>query len=144
MAISDLYTSGAHKRNLSHFANIVKLAVADEVIVEEEQLLIDRLKRRLEITDKEYNSILENPNAYPINPPVSLDARIERLYNLTTMIVADHSIDDNQVKILDRIVIGLGFSSDFLPEIVETSFLLIQKFATLDEFEEAIKKVIKL
>jgi len=144
MAISDLYTSGAHKRNLSHFANIVKLAVADEVIVEEEQLLIDRLKRRLEITDKEYNSILENPNTYPINPPVSLDARIERLYNLSTMIVADHSIDDNQVKILDRIVIGLGFSSDFLPEIVETSFLLIQKFATLDEFEEAIKKVIKL
>lgn len=144
MAISDLYTSGAHKRNLSHFANIVKLAVADEVIVEEEQLLIDRLKRRLEITDKEYKSILENPNAYPINPPVSLDARIERLYNLSTMIVADHSIDDNQVKILDRIVIGLGFSSELLPEIVETSFLLIQKFATLDEFEEAIKKVIKL
>ena len=144
MAISDLYTSGAHKRNLSHFASIVKLAVADEVIVEEEQALIDRLKRRLDITDAEYNRILENPSLYPINPPVSLEERTERLYDLARMVLADHNIESSELVILERVIVGLGFESKYLSEIVEVSFLLIQRFATLDEFSDAIKKVIKL
>lgn len=144
MAISDLYTSGAHQRNLSHFANIVKLAVADEVIVKEEQALIDRLKQRLDITDTEYKSILENPSLYPINPPVSLEERTERLFDLSKMVLADHQIESQEVNILERIVIGLGFESKYLKEIVEASFLLILKFATIEEFSSAIKKIIKL
>lgn len=144
MAISDLYTSGAHQRNLSHFANIVKLAVADEVIVKEEQELIDRLKRRLDITDTEYDNILKNPSLYPINPPVSLEERTERLFDLSKMVLADHQIESKEVSILERIIIGLGFESKYVSEIVDASFLLIRKFATLEEFTEAIKKVIKL
>ncbi len=144
MAISDLYTSGAHQRNLSHFASIVKLAVADDVIVEEEQALIDRLRRRLDITDTEYKSILENPALYPINPPVSLEERTERLYDLSRMVLADHHIESSQLAILGRLIIGLGFESKYVSKIEEVSFLLIQKFATLDEFSEAIRKVIKL
>lgn len=144
MAISDLYTSGAHQRNLSHFANIVKLAVADEVIVAEEQALIDRLKQRLDITDLEYKEILENPSLYPINPPVSLEERIERLFDLSKMVLADHHVESKEVSILERVIIGLGFESKYVTEIVEASFVLIRKFATIEEFIIAIKKVIKL
>jgi len=144
MAISDLYTSGAHQRNLSHFANIVKLAVADEVIVEEEQVLMDRLKQRLDITDLEYEAILKNPSLYPINPPVSLEERTERLFDLSKMVLADHQIASKEVTILERIIVGLGFESKYLSEIVDASFFLIRKFATIEEFSAAIKKVIKL
>jgi len=144
MSISDLYTSGAHQRNLSHFANIVKLAVADKVITAEEQVLIDRLKTRLDITDLEYNKILENPSLYPINPPVSYDERAERLFDLSRMVLADHQIESTEVFILERIIVGLGFESKYLSEIVDASFLLIRRFATLEEFTRAIKKVIKL
>lgn len=144
MAISHLYTSGAHKRNLSHFASIVKLAVADEVIVPEEQALLDRLKQRLDITDSEYKEILANPSLYPINPPVSLDERIERLFDLAKMVLADHLIEDKEVALLERVTIGLGFESKYVKEIVDASFLLIRKFATIDEFTEAIRAVIKL
>lgn len=144
MAISDLYTSGAHQRNLSHFANIVKLAVADEVIVEEEQALIDRLKQRLGITDAEYAKILENPSLYPINPPVSLEERTERLFDLAKMVLADQHIENSEVLILERVVVGLGFESKYLTEIVDASFMLIKRFATLEEFSAAIRKVINL
>lgn len=144
MSISDLYTSGAHQRNLSHFANIVKLAVADNVITKEEQVLIDRLKTRLDITDSEYNKILENPSLYPINPPVSFEERVGRLFDLSRMVLADQQIVSSEILILERVIVGLGFESKYLSEIVDASFLLIRRFATIEEFTLAIKKVIKL
>jgi len=59
MAISDIYSSGEHKRNLGHFASIVKMAKVDDVISEGEQKLLDRAARRLNITDEEYKEILK-------------------------------------------------------------------------------------
>ncbi|MGB0427786.1 MAG: TerB family tellurite resistance protein [Flavobacteriales bacterium] len=144
MSISDLYTSGAHKRNLGHFSNLVKLALADDIISEEEQVLINRMKRRLNITEKEYAEILINPNRYPLNPPASYEARIERLYNLTRLIVADHDVNNRQIEILERVVVGLGFSKDTRKEVVEAAFMLVEKFIELDEFTTAIKKINKI
>ncbi|MCT4663778.1 MAG: TerB family tellurite resistance protein [Flavobacteriales bacterium] len=141
MSIYELYSSGAHKRNLGHFANIVALAVADNVITEDEQILLIRMKKRLGIKDSEYREILENPKKYPINPPVDYDGRIERLYNLTRMIVADSDISDKQVSMLHRIVIGLGFPIEREEKIVEAAFFLVEKHLELDDFIDAIKKV---
>jgi uncharacterized tellurite resistance protein B-like protein len=141
MSIADLYSSGAHKRNLSHFANIVKLAVSDNVVTEDEDKLLQRMKRRLDISDSEYASIMEDPNQYPINPPVNLNVRIERLYNLTRMVVADSVVSEDQVNLLNRIAIGLGFPIEIEEKIVEAAIFLVEKHVDLIEFTEAIKKV---
>jgi tellurite resistance protein len=41
MAISDLYTSGRHKQEIGHFANIVKIAKADGEMSEAEKELLN-------------------------------------------------------------------------------------------------------
>ena len=66
MSISDLYSSGAHKRNIGHFADIVKLALLDGTIEQREQNLLERLAKILGISEEEYREILKNPKFKPL------------------------------------------------------------------------------
>jgi len=144
MSISDLYSSGTHKNNISHFACIVKVALADNIITEGEQKLLDRLARRLEINKIEYKNILKNPEKYPLNPPVSYNERIERLYNLTQMIFADNEVTDDEVSILQRIAIGLGFPQDNAEKVSDEAVHLVMNENDLEDFTKAIKRVNKI
>ena len=141
MSISDLYASGTHKENKSHFANIVRLALVDHVIKKGEQKLMNRLAKSLGISTEEYNDILKNHQNYPIKPPVSYDDRIERLYNLTKMMLVDNEISRHQVFLLKRIAIGLGFLKNSVKRVNYEAIHLVMNHADLDDFSKAIKKV---
>jgi len=141
MSISDLYSSGAHKKNVAHFATIVKLALVDNIITEGEKKLLDQLARRLEINETEYKSVLKNPEKYPIEPHNSYDERIECLYDLTKMIFADDNVNGNEVSVLQRIAIGLGFPQDNAEKVSDEAIHLVMNDNDLEDFTTAIKKV---
>lgn len=141
MSISDLYSSGAHKRDIGHFANIVKLALADEIITEGEQELLDRMARRLNISEKEQKEILKNPDKYPMNPPVDYDRRIERLYNLTKMVFIDNEVIGDEASVLRKVAIGLGFPIDNAEKVVDEAIHLALNDNDLEDFTTAIKRV---
>ncbi|MCF6348770.1 MAG: TerB family tellurite resistance protein [Flavobacteriaceae bacterium] len=141
MSISSVYLSGGHKKNMGHFASIVKLAIADEIITDGEQQLLDRLAKRLHISEEDYKKIFKNPEEYPINPPVSYDERIERLYNLTKMIYADKEVSKEEVSVLKRIVVGLGFPQDNAEKVSDEAVHLVMNDNDLEDFTKAIKRV---
>ena len=141
MAISDLYSSGEHKRNLGHFASIVKMAQMDDVISEGEQKLLERTARRLDITAEEFGKILENPEKFPMNPPIGYDASIERLYRLTKMIYADDAPTMEEVNLLKKIAVGLTFPLDNIAKVCSEAVHLIMNDNDLEDFTEAIKAV---
>ena len=58
MSISDLYASGTHEENKSHFANIVRLAIMDHVIKKGEQKLMNRLAKSLGLSKEEYKDMM--------------------------------------------------------------------------------------
>ena len=60
MAISDLYPTGLHEQNVGHFATIVRLALRDDKIDEDEHKLLKRLAKRLDITKSEFKTILNS------------------------------------------------------------------------------------
>jgi len=141
MAISDIYSSGEHKRNLGHFASIVKMAKVDDVISEGEQKLLDRAARRLNITDEEYKEVLKKPEKHPINPPVGYNASIERLYRLAKMIYADDAPSKEEVELLKKIATGLTFKIEMIDAIVSEAVHLIMNDNDLEDFTKAIKAV---
>ena len=134
MSFSNLYTSRFKTRNRDHFAAIVRLALADGKISNEEQAFINRTAINLEIDEAEVDNIIENINDYPINPPVSKQIRLERLYDLTRMVFADNIADEAEKKLMKRLIIGLGFEADRADYIVEKSFEEILKGSDEDEF----------
>jgi len=143
MGTSESNLNKKYKKKLAHFANIVKLALVDGTITDEEQKLLDRMSGSLEIQNKEYQEILENPDNFPINPPVGYDERVERLFYLAEMIYVDEEIVGDEVELLHKIADGLGFPSDSIEKICDKAIHLIINNYTLEEFNSKIKEIHK-
>lgn len=141
MAISDLYSSGQHKQELGHFANIVKIAKVDGKITEGEKALLIRAGKNLNITLEEFEIILKNPEKYPINPPVIYEERIERLYRLTKMILVDGEAKTAEVALMRKAAVGLRFSIENAEKVCDEAIQLVLNNNELPDFTIAIKKV---
>ena len=141
MSISDLFDSGFKKRNEDHFASIVRVAMSDGVINDAEQQFLDRLARNLDISDLDYKQILKNYKSQPINPPLSYDNRLERLYDLARMVWADHIEGDNQVSMLNKLCVGLGFNPENVKYIADKALCLANDEVDVDEFTEEMKNM---
>ena len=142
MSIKDLYTSGFIKRNNGHFAAIVRVALSDGEIVDSEKEFLDRIARKLSISESEYEAILENPTAYPINPPTTYNRRLERLFDLVRMVYVDLDIKESQISVLERIAVGLGFAPANATYVVHKALALIgDGVDDLDTFSDEIKNM---
>ncbi|MFI1772765.1 TerB family tellurite resistance protein [Thalassobellus citreus] len=141
MSFSDLFDSGFKKRNESHFASIVRIAMEDGVITNEEQAFLDRLARRLSINESDYKLILKNYESHPINPPVSYDKRLERLYDLVRMVHVDDINGDSEHKLLNKIAVGLGFHAVNVKYITDKALTIVHNGVDLETFIDDIKNM---
>lgn len=139
MSISDLFDSGFKKRNEDHFAAIVRIAMSDDIINDAEKAFLDRLARHLNICEHDYKQILKDYKTHPINHPLSYDKRIERLYDLTRMVWADHIEGKDQVRMLKKFSIGLGFRTENADYITDKALKLVTQEVDLDTFTEEMK-----
>jgi len=139
MSFSDLFDSGFKKRNEDHFAAIVRVAMSDGMISEEEKTFLDRLARNLDISESDYAIILKDYKLHPINPPTSYDRRLERLYDLARMVWVDHINHDEKMVILERLCVGLGFKSSNAKYVADKSIELVKQGVDVDDFSDEIK-----
>ena len=143
MSFSDLFDSGFKKRNEDHFAAIVRIAMDDGVITDEEKAFLDRLARNLSISEANYKIILKDYKSHPINPPLSYDRRLERLYDLVRMVHVDQINGDPEHKLLNKIGVGLGFHAVNVKYIVDKALTLVHNGVDLDTFVDQIKNMNK-
>ena len=141
MSFSDLFDSGFKKRNEDHFAAIVRVAMDDGVISPEEKEFLDRLARNLGVEESEYKNILKDYQSHPINPPISYDHRLERLYDLVRMVHVDQIHGDPEHKLLNKIGVGLGFHAVNVRYIVDKALTLVHNGVDLDTFLQEIKNM---
>ncbi|MDO1513241.1 TerB family tellurite resistance protein [Maribacter confluentis] len=124
MSFADLYTSGEHRRNLAHFAALATLASIDGEISAEEKALLDRFASKLDITKAEYEEVLKKENKYPIDSTPDSEKRLERLYDLFRIIYSDHAIDDEEMILIKKYAIGLGFTGEKADKVIERSIAI--------------------
>ena len=139
MSISDLFDSGFRRRNQDHFAAIVRVAMEDDVITDAEKKFLDRLAINLDISQEEYKAILKDYKSHPINPPISFNYRIERLYDLARMVHVDDIDRDDEIKLLTKIAVALGFSTVNVGYIVDKALRLVKEKVDLEGFTDGIK-----
>ena len=141
MSFSDLFDSGFKKRNEDHFASIVRIAMDDKIISDEEKAFIDRLARNLDISEENYKQILKDYPTHPINPPTSYNRRLERLYDLSRMVYVDHIKGEHEEVLLRKIAVGLGFHAVNVKYIVDKALTLVSNGVGLDTFMDEIKNM---
>lgn len=140
MGFSDLYTSGEHRRNLAHFAAIATLASVDGEVSDREKKMLDSFADKLDITDSEYEEVMRSENKYPIDPPNSAERRLERLFDLFRIIFSDHEIDIEEMVLLKKYAIGLGFSSDRADDIIQRSVVIFSGRIDFEDYLYLLKK----
>jgi len=141
MSFSDLFESGFQKRNQDHFAAIVRIAMSDGVINDAEKAFLDRLATRLDITEHDYKDILKDYNSHPINAPHSYKTRLERLYDLARMVWADDIEGSDQVSLLEKLSVGLGFNHENVKYIADKALTLVHYKVDLEDFIEKMKNM---
>jgi hypothetical protein len=77
--MSNVFSSNFKNRNRDHFASIVRVALSDDIITDDERKFINRLAILLEIEPAEADEIILNPDSHQINPPASELKRLERV-----------------------------------------------------------------
>jgi|TARA_Y100000991_G_C21920792_1_gene326402 hypothetical protein len=139
MSYSGIFSGNFKTRNRDHFAAIVRVALSDNIITEKEQKFINRLAILLEIDQSEVDQIIKNPKSYPINPPSNEQRRLERLYDLSRIVVADDIADEDEIELLKKFILALGFPSEEVDLITKKAIKLVQNNTEEDEFISSFK-----
>ena len=139
MSYSGIFSGNFKTRNRDHFAAIVRVALSDNIITEKEQKFINRLAILLEIDKSEVDQIIKNPKSYPINPPSNEQRRLERLYDLSRIVVADDIADEDEIELLKKFILALGFPSEEVDLITKKAIKLVQNNTEEDEFISSFK-----
>ena len=144
MGISDLYLSIGQKRNISHFANIVRIAKSDNQISPEEIEFLAKVSKKYNISNEQFKDILKFPESIPTIAHLDCVERIERLYELVVMVKADQHVEQQEVMMLRRIAIGLAFPMNRVELIVEHSIEMNINEIDVDSFTDRILKLLKM
>ena len=140
MSISDLFGSGEHLRNLGHFASIVSLAAVDGEINSFEEQRLKRFAAKLDISEEEYKKVLKHPTAYPLNSYYSVEQRLERLYDLFQIIFTDHSVGEEEMALIKKYALGLGFSSEASEKIIKRSVQIFSGEIAYEDYLYLLRK----
>ena len=144
MGISDLYLSLEQRRNISHFANIVRIAKSDNKISTEEIEFLGKVSKKYNITDEKFREILRNPEKVPTIAYLDCLERIERLYDLLTMVKADHQVEKEEVSMLRRITTGLAFPLNRVDMVVDYSIEIDVDQVSAEDFSDKILRLLKM
>lgn len=140
MSFTDLFESGTHRRNLAHFAALVKMAEIDGSLAVEETELLKRFARKLDVTEAEYEAILKNPKDYPIQANNSADERLERMLEFFKMIFSDHVIDDDERVLIEKYAVGMGYPHDKAIKLINRSIEIFNGGLDLEDYRYLLNK----
>ncbi len=144
MDISDIYLSIGQKRNISHFANIVRIAKSDQEISTEEVEMLSRIAKKYNISNDRFKQILREPEKIPTLAHLECEERVERLYELLEMVEIDHKIEIREVNMLRKIVTGLAFPLHAIDKIVDHAVTTDIEKTDMEEFKLGMYKLLNL
>lgn len=128
------------KTNLGHFASIVSMAAVDGKLNLDEEKMLKRFARKLDIEESEYHDVLKNPRKYPITPPLSADKRLERMHDLFEIIFADQVIDQDEQDLLEKYAIALGYTEKLAAKLIKRSIDIYSGGLDFDDYRYLLNR----
>jgi hypothetical protein len=134
MEISD---QPVQKQNVEYFVQLVRIAMADDVVSIPETDLLRRTGKKIGFTDIEISNIIETTGKSDYTPPSELSERFEQAYNIVKMTLADGAIDKNEMRLASGFAIKSGFKENEVPKLL---LLLIDGAKQLKDEKELFEK----
>jgi len=139
MTILDALGNAEYRQHITLLATLIKLSLADGQIDPKEWEVIQSVALKYGLNDPEGLKYLKkHVDKYSLDTPFSLDERLDQLYELTRLVFADGKADNNELKILRRAVISLGFPPEKADLIYEAA---VDKFRSGTDKESFIRYI---
>lgn len=138
--MEEIFGGGNHKRKLGHFSALVKAVHVDGEMSPEEEFLLLRFARKLDINELEYNEIIKNPQKYNVYPTNSHEIRLKQLHDMLQIIFVDHAIDDEEERFLNRYALVIGFPETEAARIIKRSIEIFSNRLDFYDYEYLLNR----
>jgi uncharacterized tellurite resistance protein B-like protein len=109
MFMLTIFETKKTKLQKNHLKNLVALAKADGIFSESEKEYIFKIGEKSGLKVQEIESLLSDPMAEEVKIPSNDSDRFDQIYDLVQMMLADGSIDDNEMDFCIKMAEKLGF-----------------------------------
>ena len=128
------------KDNIEYFVHLVRIALADDVITENEMELLHRIGKKLGFTEPEIDNLIETTGKSDYIPPYELFKRFEQIYDIVRMALADGVIDKNEMILASGFASKSGFKESEIPHLLVILISGIKQGKDEEELFEIYKK----
>ena len=140
MNILNMFDNPMKKQAREYFVHLVNIALADDVITDNEMDLLHRLGKKLGITIPEINSIIQKTAKSDFIAPYELSKRFEQVYDIVKMILADEVIDENEMRLATSFALKSDFKESEIPALLDMLINGIKQGKDEDDLFEAYLK----
>jgi uncharacterized tellurite resistance protein B-like protein len=113
-----------NKEIQSHLANLIAMAKADGIFDEKEKIVFADIGKKLGLNPQQIKEYLSEPVETEFHCPKEQTKRYEQLYDLLRMLMADGEAHENEVELLRKYALQLGFN----PKIVDPLITNIMEY----------------
>ncbi len=143
MSILNALANAEYRQRISLLATLIKLSESDGEIDEKEWKIIEKVADNFGFLDRDTLKYLKkNYSQYVLETPFTLDERIEQLYELWQVAWADGKLDEKEIRLLHRVIVGLGFPVDKADTIFDQSLVAFKKGISKEDFKKLITNIV--
>lgn len=128
------------KQHIDYFVQLIRIALADDIITDSEMELLHRMGKKLGFTEPEITNIIETTGKSDFIAPYELSARFEQVYDVVKMTLADGVIDKNEMRLANGFAANSGFKESEIPNLMLLLINGIKQGIDHEELFEAYKK----
>ena len=138
MSIADLYSSEKDKNLVSHFQNLLAIALSDGKVTDSEMALLLKAGKRLGLNQADIEEMAKDDVKLKFAPPVDLDSRNMRFVRLMAMIWADGEISEQELKMARRLAVGLGIPDEKIDGMIDKVGSMLLKGMGVDDVADSL------
>ncbi len=118
MDLLDFSNHSIKKDNIEYFVQLVRIAMADDILSNNENELLHRIGKKIGFTDPEIDNFINTAGKANFIPPYELSQRFGQVYNIVKMTLADGIIDKNEIRLANSFAANSGFKETEIPNLL--------------------------
>ncbi len=118
MNIIDPSNQSIKRDNIEYFIQLIRIAIADDMISNNELALLHRIGKKTGFTDQEIDNFIETTGKSNFISPAELSKRFEQVYDIVKMVLADGVIDKNEMRLASSFAANSGFKESEIPNLL--------------------------
>ena len=118
MAFLNYFDHHDRKKTRSHLKDLVRVALADEILKDEEKQFLERVATNAGIGPEELKEIIDEVTHIEFIPPTELDQKFEQLFNIARLIMIDDHIHEKEIEYCIHFGHTLNFDDQFTKKLI--------------------------